>query len=273
MKNNLRKPVLFPVMMLLIVALLLPLTAVYAGDNDNRLNPDHGEYYTVYCVNDNVDLYLANGHLVNRVLVARVIGLSSEGGSIGIGEGMIATRWHDAVTVAGHNGNAAPAGGTKTFSLRQCLDVNGNTPNAIFPNTGTTTTSWTGSTGSASVVIPPAGTCAYLVQPGETVYSIAKRYNTSVYAISVLNHLIPSRIYAGQYLTIPGCDTRPTQHRVTWSQSAPIRVGDGQTHVLLSGQTLYSVARAYHVSVSALMNANGISDPTRLPAGMVLNIP
>ena len=39
------------------------------------------------------------------------------------------------------------------------------------------------------------------------------------------------------------------------------------------GMTLYSVARAYKVSLSSLMEANGISDATSIPAGTMITIP
>ncbi|MFC1960941.1 LysM peptidoglycan-binding domain-containing protein [Chloroflexota bacterium] len=280
MKTNHHKRLLLPVVLLLVMALLLPMTAVYANDNDNRLSPHHAEYYTVYCVNDYVDFYLATGTVVHRVLVARVMGLSSEGGTMGIGRGMTVTRWHDEITASGYNGNAAPLAGYKTFSLRQCLDTNGNTPNAIRPGTGSESGSGSGSgsdssgtDSSGSVVIPPAGSCVHVVRAGETVYAIAKHYNTTIYNISVLNHLVPSRIYTGQHLTVPDCNTVPAQPIATPPPPVPVHPIEGQTHVLQSGQTLYSVARSYNVSVSALMSANGITDPTRVPAGIVLRIP
>lgn len=39
------------------------------------------------------------------------------------------------------------------------------------------------------------------------------------------------------------------------------------------GMTLYSLARAYKVSLSSLMSANGIGDPTSIPAGTQIVIP
>jgi len=58
----------------------------------------------------------------------------------------------------------------------------------------------------------PRGGCCYLrchvVRPGETLFSIGRRYGVSPWAIASANHLAnPSRIYAGQCLYIPcnGC--------------------------------------------------------------------
>ena len=44
-------------------------------------------------------------------------------------------------------------------------------------------------------------------------------------------------------------------------------------HRLQPGETLYSLHRKYDVEVSALLNANGISDPSSLSVGMELIIP
>ncbi len=45
------------------------------------------------------------------------------------------------------------------------------------------------------------------------------------------------------------------------------------THTVAAGQTLYRIARTYEISVDALMEANGITDPRTLALGQVLVIP
>ncbi len=47
----------------------------------------------------------------------------------------------------------------------------------------------------------------------------------------------------------------------------------GVYHTLEPGQTLYSLARAYGVSVETLVRVNRIADPSRLPNGMPIFIP
>ncbi|MGL4524393.1 MAG: LysM peptidoglycan-binding domain-containing protein [Spirochaetia bacterium] len=44
-------------------------------------------------------------------------------------------------------------------------------------------------------------------------------------------------------------------------------------HKIENGETLYRIARQFGVSVKALMDANGINDPTSVKVGTVLNIP
>lgn len=48
---------------------------------------------------------------------------------------------------------------------------------------------------------------------------------------------------------------------------------DPVVHTVRKGETLYGIARNYGISVSALISANGITDPSRLVAGMKLVIP
>jgi LysM repeat protein len=54
--------------------------------------------------------------------------------------------------------------------------------------------------------LPPPGSPGrtHVVQPGETLYSIALRYNTTVRALVVANNLSnPNLIYVGQVLNVP----------------------------------------------------------------------
>ncbi len=51
------------------------------------------------------------------------------------------------------------------------------------------------------------------------------------------------------------------------------RVEAGSTHVVQPGETLYRIALRYGVTVGALAAYNGLSDPTRIRPGQVLNIP
>ncbi|MDD5439252.1 MAG: N-acetylmuramoyl-L-alanine amidase [Candidatus Omnitrophica bacterium] len=45
------------------------------------------------------------------------------------------------------------------------------------------------------------------------------------------------------------------------------------SHIVLHGETLYRISKAYNVDVKDLMKANGISDPTQLAVGQTLKIP
>ena len=57
------------------------------------------------------------------------------------------------------------------------------------------------------------------------------------------------------------------------SSRSPAGSTSGVYHILRQGQTLYSVARAYDVPLEGLAALNGITDPTRIPAGKALFVP
>jgi len=48
---------------------------------------------------------------------------------------------------------------------------------------------------------------------------------------------------------------------------------DDLVHVVVKGETIYSISRSYKVSADDLMKANNISDPSKLQAGSRLKIP
>jgi LysM repeat protein len=101
----------------------------------------------------------------------------------------------------------------------------------------------------------------YVVQRGDTLYSIARRYGTTVEAIALTNKIAnPSLIYVGQRLTISGSTTIPTPP-------------SGQIHVVQAGQTLYSIARHYGTTYWAIAMANNLANPNVIYAGQRLVIP
>lgn len=58
---------------------------------------------------------------------------------------------------------------------------------------------------------PPTGSQIYIVQPGDTLSSIARRFNTTVSAIAQASGISNiNYIFVGQRLTIPGSDPAPT---------------------------------------------------------------
>ncbi len=97
----------------------------------------------------------------------------------------------------------------------------------------------------------------YTVQPGDTLYAIARRFNVSVDAVKQANNLVTDIISIGQRLIIPGLAPPPL---VT------------VTYIVQPGDTLYSIARAYDTTVEAIMVANNLTT-TALSIGQTLKIP
>lgn len=110
----------------------------WPGFSDGRLNPDVGEYYSVWCNFDRIDVYhdVPETQLLKMIPLADVLGLGV-GGTMDLGDFMILARQsEDTVTIYGSNGNRAPDPGEKSFSLAECIDRNGGAPEASPPSTG-----------------------------------------------------------------------------------------------------------------------------------------
>jgi len=109
---------------------------------------------------------------------------------------------------------------------------------------------------------PGQGGVIHVVEWGETLFSIARRYGTTVEAICTANGISDAgRIYAGQRLTIPGA-------------SAPaVPAAAGATHVVQAGENLYRIALRYGTTVAALAELNGIYNPDQVAVGQTLVIP
>src|SRR5688572_20597110 len=96
----------------------------------------------------------------------------------------------------------------------------------------------------------------HVVQAGETLFSIARRYGLTVEQVAAANGITnPALIYVGQVLTIPGGGTSP---------------GGTTTYMVQAGDTLFSIARRFNTTVDTLIALNGITNPNLLNIGQVL---
>lgn len=121
----------------------------------------------------------------------------------------------------------------------------------------------------------------HVVQPGETLYRIALRYGITVGALAAYNGLSdPTRIHVGQVLRIPTTGT-PTPARggarkpstaTPASQGAVVTKKVTYWYVVSRGDTLYSIARRFGITVAVLKQANGLTTDLIHP-GQRLTIP
>ena len=109
----------------------------------------------------------------------------------------------------------------------------------------------------------------HIIEKGDTLYSISKKYNTPVDSILKKNNLSdPSKIKIGQKLIIPvGSSEKNDKKTNTKTNSEEL------THVIQKGDTLYALAKKFGVKFSDILKLNGLSEKTPLKIGQILKIP
>lgn len=98
--------------------------------------------------------------------------------------------------------------------------------------------------------IPQEDYDTYIVTSGDTLYSIANKFNTTVSNLTSINNLTSTILSINQKLLVPLTKI---------------------THTVTSGDTLYSIANKYNTTVSSITSKNNLSS-TVLSIGQVLYI-
>jgi len=115
-------------------------------------------------------------------------------------------------------------------------------------------------TGSVAQALSPG--VYYTVQRGDTLYSIARRYGTTVTAIAQVNGILnPAYIRVGQVLLIP---TGP---------AAPPPPLTGGYYTVQRGDNLYRIALRFGTTCQAIAAANNLWNPNYIYVGQRLLIP
>lgn len=99
----------------------------------------------------------------------------------------------------------------------------------------------------------PTGNNTYTVKKGDSLYAIARNFNTTVDAIKRANNLSSNNLSIGQVLIIPGS----TNYK---------------TYTVVAGDTLYGIAMKNSTNVDAIKRLNNLSSNT-LSIGQKLLIP
>ena len=94
----------------------------------------------------------------------------------------------------------------------------------------------------------------YTVRAGDTLFSIASRYNTTVDEIKRLNNLMSNVLSIGQVLKIPSTSSN-----------------NYITYIVQRGDTLFSIASRYNTTVDAIRRLNNLTSNV-LSIGQVLKI-
>ena len=145
----------------------------------------------------------------------------------------------------------------------------------------------------------------YVVQSGDSLYSIAKKFGTTADKIKQLNNLDSNMLSIGQEITIPSSSLNEvTTYKVQSGDNLydlakkfgtsvselkdlnnlksdslsinqelkvpAVNIGE-TTYTVKSGESLYSIAKKFNTSVDSLKKKNGL-DSTMLSIGQVLKI-
>ena len=121
----------------------------------------------------------------------------------------------------------------------------------------------------------------HTVREGETLYCIARAYGVDPLAIANANGVVnPNLVFPGMVLAIPNVPrslpsgrTCPCQFAGGAGASAGAASGCRWQHPVVRGQNLFRISLRYGVSMSAIAQANGISNPNLIYAGQTLCIP
>ncbi|WP_277673989.1 LysM peptidoglycan-binding domain-containing protein [Piscibacillus halophilus] len=140
----------------------------------------------------------------------------------------------------------------------------------------------------------------HVVRSGDTLWRIARRYNTTIAQIALVNGLEDQNVLVvGQALVVPepsieyvvqpgdtlwriaqeyGIPMNELSEHNNIAEPSRIYVGDMlqmpyRTHVVQSGQTLWMIAQRYNTTVSEIVQANAIENPSQINTGQELRIP
>lgn len=111
---------------------------------------------------------------------------------------------------------------------------------------------------------------SYTVVKNDTLWGLSKKYGVSVSDLKKANGVSGHLIYVGQKLQIPTKSTKATKTAKTITSTSTVDT-TSTTHTVVKGDTLWSLAKKYGVSVSTLMKANNLSSSTIL-IGQSLNL-
>ena len=112
---------------------------------------------------------------------------------------------------------------------------------------------------TTEIIEIPTTTTTYTIKKGDTLYSIAKKYNTTVDKLKQQNNLATNNLTIGQILQIP----------TTSYVEVPTET---ITYTVVPGDTLYSIAQKYNTTVNNIKTKNNLTT-NLLSVGQKLLIP
>jgi membrane-bound lytic murein transglycosylase D len=143
----------------------------------------------------------------------------------------------------------------------------------------------------------------YQIRVGDNISAIAKRHQTSTSLIKSMNDLQDDRIIAGKFLYMPNPTTQMSSAKGSLVKAPASQRGNAEpefinnsnqtdlakalasksakqlnraqntvSHTVKYGDTLWSLARAYQVSVEQIVSWNNLTDKNKLSEGKILTL-
>ncbi|MGG7661184.1 LysM peptidoglycan-binding domain-containing protein [Dyadobacter sp. BHUBP1] len=129
----------------------------------------------------------------------------------------------------------------------------------------------------------------HTVQPGDTYFGIASKYNLSLRELLTINNRsAQSRLVSGQRLLVSKSGEEAAPAKVAVERPAPASTfktpeeikeetrlaatPGSEFHTVQSGQTYYSISKAYGISIKELLDLNNLNDSDRLKSGQKLRV-
>ena len=152
---------------------------------------------------------------------------------------------------------------TPTATTLGFLATDTHTPTSVLPTmTGTASPALA----SPTSCTPPPGWVLVTIGSGDTVYTLAQRYKTTVENLNAANCLTSAELPVGLALYVPPVPT------VTVIPCGP-PAGWVRNYVVQRGDTLFSIAFSYNITYPQLQRGNCMGSSTTIYAGQRLWVP
>jgi len=195
------------------------------------------------------------------IIALASIGLLLGGFSLSLAEGnSIATSTSSPTATLSLTPTSSPTWQPSTPSASTTPSQDSPTPSSTWTPTVTLTPP-----PSPANCPPPVGWLVYFVQPGETIRSIATRYQISSAELQNANCLLTTELIPGVVIYVPSMRTQtplPCGAQYGWV-----------VYYVQPGDTLYRLGLAYGITVADLQRANCLGGSTLLHTGQLLYVP